>query len=38
MVFVKKKGFHSIDLKFSNSVTDFNFKIKMKKQSATTRN
>ena len=27
-VFIKKKGFHSIDLKFSNFVTDFNFEIK----------
>ena len=30
-----KKGFHSIDLKFDNFVTDFDFKIKVKKQSAT---
>ena len=33
--FHKKRGFHSIDLKFDNFVTDFDFKIKMKKQSAT---
>ena len=31
----EKRGFHSIDLKFDNFVTDFDFKIKMKKQSAT---
>ena len=28
-------GFHSIDLKFDNFVTDFDFKMKMKNQSAT---
>ena len=33
--FHQKKGFHSLDLKFDNFVTDFDFKIKMKKQSAT---
>ena len=33
--FHQKRGFHSIDLKFDNFVTDFDFKIKMKKQSAT---
>ena len=33
-VFRQKRGFHSIDLKFDNFVTDFDFKIKMKKQSA----
>ena len=31
--FCQKRGFHSIDLKFDNFVTDFDFKIKMKKQS-----
>ena len=31
----EKRDFHSIDLKFDNFVTDFDFKIKMKKQSAT---
>ena len=30
--FCQKRGFHSIDLKFDNFVTDFYFKIKMKKQ------
>ena len=33
--FHQKRGFHSIDLKFDNFLTDFDFKIKMKKQSAT---
>ena len=33
--FHQKRGFHSIDLKFDNFVTDFDFKIKMKKQSVT---
>ena len=33
--FHQKRSFHSIDLKFDNFVTDFDFKIKMKKQSAT---
>ena len=33
--FRQKRGFHSIDLKFDNFVTDFDFKIKMKKQLAT---
>ena len=33
MVFVRR-GFHSIDLKFDNFVTGFDFTIKMKKQSA----
>ena len=33
--FRQKKGFHSIDLKSDNFVTDFDFKIKTKKQSAT---
>ena len=33
--FHQKKGFHSLDLKFDNFVTDFDFKIKMKTQSAT---
>ena len=33
--FCQKRGFHSIDLRFDNFVTDFDFKIKMKKQSAT---
>ena len=33
--FCQKKGFHSIDLKFDKFVTDFDFKIKTKKQSAT---
>ena len=33
--FPQKRGFHSIDSKFDNFVTDFDFKIKMKKQSAT---
>ena len=32
--FCQKRGFHSIDLKFDNFVTDFDFTIKMKKQSA----
>ena len=32
----QKKFFHSIDLKLSNFVTDFSFKIKMKEQSTTT--
>ena len=32
--FPQKSGFHSIDLKFDNFMTDFDFKIKMKKQSA----
>ena len=31
----EKRDFHSIDLKFDNFVTDFDFKIKMKEQSAT---
>ena len=31
--FHQKIGFHSIDLKFDNFLTDFDFKIKMKKQS-----
>ena len=35
MVFARKRGFHSIDLKFDNFVMDFDFKIKMKKQSVT---
>ena len=33
--FCQKRGFHSIDLKFDNFVTDFNFKLKMKNESAT---
>ena len=33
--FRQKRGFHSIDLKFDNFVTEFDFKIKMKKQSVT---
>ena len=33
--FRQKRGFHSIDLTFDNFVTDFDFKIKMKKQSVT---
>ena len=32
--FCQKRGFHSIDLKFDNFVTGFDFTIKMKKQSA----
>ena len=31
----QKRGFQSIDLKFDNFATDFDFKMKMKKQSAT---
>ena len=30
--FCQKRGFHSVDLKFDNFITDFDFKIKMKKQ------
>ena len=33
--FCQKIGFHSTDLKFDNFVADFDFKIKMKKQSGT---
>ena len=33
--FRQKTGFHSIDLKFVNFVTDLDFRIKIKKQSAT---
>ena len=33
--FCQKRGFHSIDLKFDNFVTNFDFKIKIKKQSVT---
>ena len=33
--FCQKRGFHSNDLKFDDFVADFDFKIKMKKQSAT---
>ena len=33
--FHQKRSFHSIDLKFDNFVADCDFKIKMKKQSAT---
>ena len=33
--FRHKRGFHSIHLKFDNFVTDFDFKIKIKKQSVT---
>ena len=33
--FHQKRGFHSIDLKHDNLLTDFDLKIKMKKQSAT---
>ena len=33
--FCQKRGFHSIDLKFDNFVTNFDFKIKIKKQPLT---